>query len=91
MRPCPSYRRLERPAAVLTFSPSKPAYGLIMPRYPEVFVNVADGKPLDVILERADDAMRKAGVSDGASSRRIFRSNMRVSRERLRLIISGSG
>jgi hypothetical protein len=34
-----------------------------MPRYPEVFVNVADGKPLDVILERADDAMRKAGLS----------------------------
>ena len=63
MRPCPSYRRLECPAAVLTFSPSKPAYGLIMPRYPEVFVNVADGKPLDVILERADNAMRKAGVS----------------------------
>jgi hypothetical protein len=36
--------------------------GLIMPRYPEVFVNVADGKPLEVILERVDDAMRKAGV-----------------------------
>lgn len=34
-----------------------------MPRYPKVFVNVADGKPLDVILERVDDAMRKAGVS----------------------------
>jgi hypothetical protein len=34
-----------------------------MPRYPEVFVNVADGKPLGVILDRADDAMRKAGVS----------------------------
>jgi hypothetical protein len=42
-----------------------------MPRYPEVFVNVADGKPLDEILERADNAMRKAGVS--TAQRREFK------------------
>jgi hypothetical protein len=46
--------------------------GLIMPRYPEVFVNVADGKPLGVILERANDAMRRAGVS--TARRREFRA-----------------
>jgi hypothetical protein len=45
-----------------------------MPRYPEVFVNVADGKPLDEILERADNAMRKAGVS--TAQRREFKACM---------------
>jgi hypothetical protein len=45
-----------------------------MPRYPEVFVNVADGKPLDEILERADNAMRKAGVS--TALRREFKAYM---------------
>ena len=34
-----------------------------MPRYPEVFVRVADGAPLATILERVDAAMRKAGIS----------------------------
>jgi hypothetical protein len=33
------------------------------PRYPEVFVNVADGVSLATILERVDAAMRMAGVS----------------------------
>jgi hypothetical protein len=47
-----------------------------MPRYPEVFVNVADGKPLDVILERANDAMRKAGVS--RERRREFKADMPI-------------
>jgi hypothetical protein len=47
-----------------------------MPRYPEVFINVADGKPLDVILERADDAMRKAGVS--RDRRREFKACMPI-------------
>ncbi len=42
--------------------------GLIMPRYPKVFVNVTDGKPLEEILERVDDAMRKAGVSTARRS-----------------------
>ena len=45
-----------------------------MPRYPEVFVNVADGKPLEEILERADKAMRKAGVS--TARRREFKACM---------------
>jgi hypothetical protein len=45
-----------------------------MPRYPEVFVNVADGKPLNVILERADNAMRQAGVS--TAHRREFKACM---------------
>jgi hypothetical protein len=47
-----------------------------MPRYPEVFVNVADGKPLDVLLERADDAMRKAGVS--VDRRREFKADIPI-------------
>jgi hypothetical protein len=34
-----------------------------MPRYPEVFVHVADGAPLAKILERVDAAMLKAGIS----------------------------
>lgn len=33
------------------------------PRYPEVFVQVADGASLATILERVDTAMRKAGVT----------------------------
>lgn len=33
------------------------------PRYPEVFVKVADGVSLTTILERVDTAMRRAGVS----------------------------
>jgi hypothetical protein len=36
---------------------------LNMPRYPEVFVRVADGAPLAKILERVDAEMRKAGIS----------------------------
>jgi hypothetical protein len=36
-----------------------------MPRYPECFVRVTDGAPLVTILERADRAMRNAGISSG--------------------------
>ena len=34
-----------------------------MPRYPNVFVPVSDGKPLTEIIERADKAMKRAGIS----------------------------
>jgi len=33
------------------------------PRYPEVFVRVADGVPLSTILDRVDAAMRNAKIS----------------------------
>jgi hypothetical protein len=36
---------------------------MMTPRYPEVFVRVADGASLATILERVDRAMRKAGVT----------------------------
>jgi hypothetical protein len=36
---------------------------MMTPRYPEVFVHVADGASLATILERVDTAMRKAGVT----------------------------
>jgi hypothetical protein len=36
------------------------------PRYPEVFVQVADGASLATILERVDTAMRRAGVTTAA-------------------------
>jgi hypothetical protein len=36
---------------------------MMTPRYPEVFVKVADGAPLATILARVDAAMRRAGVS----------------------------
>jgi hypothetical protein len=36
---------------------------MMTPRYPEVFVQVADGASLATILERVDTAMRKAGVT----------------------------
>jgi hypothetical protein len=34
-----------------------------MPRFAGIFINDADGKPLDEILQRVEDAMRKAGAS----------------------------
>jgi hypothetical protein len=34
-----------------------------MPRYPSVFVSVSDGKPLTEIIERANKAMKEAGIS----------------------------
>jgi hypothetical protein len=34
-----------------------------MPKYPGVFVKVADGAPLATILERVDAALRKAGIN----------------------------
>jgi hypothetical protein len=34
-----------------------------MPRYPHVFVLVSDGKPISEIIERADKAMKLAGIS----------------------------
>ena len=34
-----------------------------MPRYPHVFVSVSDGKPITEIIERAETAMKRAGIS----------------------------
>jgi hypothetical protein len=34
-----------------------------MPRYPNVFVQVSDGKPISEIIERAETAMKRAGIS----------------------------
>jgi hypothetical protein len=34
-----------------------------MPRYPNVFVPVSDGKPISEIIERAETAMKRAGIS----------------------------
>jgi hypothetical protein len=34
-----------------------------MPRYPNIFVPVSDGKPLTVIIERVDTAMKRAGIN----------------------------
>jgi hypothetical protein len=34
-----------------------------MPRYPNVFVLVSDGKPITEIIERVDKAMKRAGIS----------------------------
>jgi hypothetical protein len=34
-----------------------------MPRYPNVFVQVSDGKPIGEIIERAETAMKRAGIS----------------------------
>jgi hypothetical protein len=34
-----------------------------MPRYPNVSVQVSDGKPIREIIERADKAMKRAGIS----------------------------
>jgi hypothetical protein len=34
-----------------------------MPRYPHVFVSVSDGKPITEIIERAERAMKRAGIS----------------------------
>jgi hypothetical protein len=39
-----------------------------MPRYPNVFVPVSDGKPLTEIIERADKAMKRAGISSAKRS-----------------------
>lgn len=35
----------------------------MMPRYPEIRICVTDNKPLHVIIERVDVAMRKAKIS----------------------------
>jgi hypothetical protein len=43
-----------------------------MPRYPNVFVPVSDGKPISEIIERAETAMKRAGIS--SAERREFRS-----------------
>jgi hypothetical protein len=45
-----------------------------MPRYPDVFVPVSDGKPISEIIERADKAMKHAGVS--SVKRCDFRAGM---------------
>jgi hypothetical protein len=34
-----------------------------MPRYPHVFVSVSDGKRITEIIERAERAMKRAGIS----------------------------
>jgi hypothetical protein len=43
-----------------------------MPRHPNVFVPVSDGKPISEIIERADRAMKRAGIS--SAERREFRA-----------------
>jgi hypothetical protein len=43
-----------------------------MPRYPNVFVPVSDGKPISEIIERAETAMKRAGIS--SAERREFRA-----------------
>jgi hypothetical protein len=43
-----------------------------MPRYPSVFVQVSDGKPISEIIERAETAMKRAGIS--SAERREFRA-----------------
>lgn len=45
-----------------------------MPRYPNVFVPVSDGKPIGEIIERADKAMKRAGIS--STKRSEFRAGM---------------
>jgi hypothetical protein len=42
----------------------------LMPRYPNVFVQVSDGKPISEIIERAETAMKRAGIS--SAERREF-------------------
>jgi hypothetical protein len=42
------------------------------PRYPHVFVSVSDGKPITEIIERAETAMKRAGIS--TAERREFRA-----------------
>jgi hypothetical protein len=39
-----------------------------MPRYPNVFVPVSDGKPIDEIIERVETAMKRAGISSAKRS-----------------------
>src|SRR5216684_608994 len=34
-----------------------------MPRYPNIFVQVSDGKPISEIIERAETAMKRAGIT----------------------------
>ena len=43
-----------------------------MPRYPNVFVPVCDAKPIGEIIERAETAMKRAGI--GSAERREFRA-----------------
>jgi hypothetical protein len=43
-----------------------------MPRYPNVFVPVSDGKPITEIIDRAETAMKHAGI--GSAERREFRA-----------------
>ena len=43
-----------------------------MPRYPHVFVSVSDGKPITEIIERAETAMKRGGLS--SAERREFRT-----------------
>jgi hypothetical protein len=45
-----------------------------MPRYPNVFVPVSDGKPVGEIIERANKAMKCAGVS--SAKRRDFHAGV---------------
>jgi hypothetical protein len=45
-----------------------------MPRYPNVFVPVSDGKPISEIIERAETAMKRAGI--GSAERREFRAGI---------------
>lgn len=49
-----------------------PRWDGVMPRYPNVFVSVSDGKPISEIIERAETAMKRAGIS--SEERREFRA-----------------
>ena len=39
-----------------------------MPRYPNVFVPVSDGKPIDEIIERVETAMKRVNAKRGVST-----------------------
>ncbi len=59
-----------------------------MPRYPNVFVQVSDGKPISEIIERAETAMKRAGIS--SAERREFRACVPRQYARLRSITFGN-
>src|SRR5712671_2863753 len=51
----------------------------LMSRYPNVFVPVSDGKPISEIIERADKALKRAGINSAKRRElaRECRDNMR--------------
>ncbi len=50
-----------------------------MSRYPNVFVPVSDGRPISEIIERADKALKRAGINSAKRRElaRECRDNMR--------------